>query len=189
MSKPPAGQGRVTGARTRGCCLDERSPAAGQDLLKQVAASCRSPRSSRAAARLLICGPRLVARWCSYNRCSPNRTTAAVIPPRRAALAALPILAVSGGQADTAYDAVDRGDQAGQVNSIVAHQPAAQPWVSPINGGRPQLRLTAESRMAARHHAHSPYKANRADLSMTPQEVKPVMRCHPVHGPSNRPRT
>jgi hypothetical protein len=57
------------------------------------------------------------------------------------------------------YDAVDRGDQAGQVNSIVAHQPAAQPWVSPINGGRPQLRLTAESGMAARHHAHSPYRA------------------------------
>jgi hypothetical protein len=75
-----------------------------------------------------------------------------------------PDLAVSGGQADTAYDAVDRGDQAGQVNSIVVHQPAAQPWVSPINGGHPQLRLIAESGMAARHHAHSPYRANRAGL-------------------------
>jgi hypothetical protein len=34
-----------------------------------------------------------------------------------------------------------------------------------------------------------PYRANRAALSMTPQEVKPVMRCHPVHSPPNRLRT
>jgi hypothetical protein len=43
---------------------DERPAAAGQDLLKQLAAPCRSPRSARVAPRLLICGPRLVARWC-----------------------------------------------------------------------------------------------------------------------------
>jgi hypothetical protein len=37
-----------------------------------------------------------------------------VIPTGRAALAArIPILAISGGQADIAYDAVDGGDQVG----------------------------------------------------------------------------
>jgi hypothetical protein len=39
-----------------------------------------------------------------------------------------------------------------------------------------------ESPMAVRHPASNPSRTNQAGLSMTPQEVMPVMRCHAVHG-------
>jgi hypothetical protein len=120
----------------------------------------------------------------------PERTTAAVIPTRRSAQASrLPIMAVSDGQAGTSTMLLTAAIRLIPRTASSLAKPAAQPWVSPMNGGRPQVRLVGESRAAARHHASSPYRASRPSLSMTPQEVKPVMRCHPVQGPSTRLRT